>query len=270
MEISGVEISHPEKVIFPKKNITKGDMATYYDKIADRMLPFLKDRPLTLNRFPAGIDKQGFYQKNASDYFPDFIKTVEVETEEGTNTQIICNNKKTLLYLVNQNTVAFHIWLSRKDKLRQPDKVVFDLDPPEDSFEKVKEAARVLRNFLRKKKKEPQLMTTGQSGFHLAYDIRRGKDFDELKKELRALAEEVTALRPDLLTTKIRKDQREGKIFVDYLRNSYAQTGVCPFSLRPNEEAGIATPLEWEELSKMESAYQYNYDNIFRRLGQKK
>ncbi|WP_424494820.1 non-homologous end-joining DNA ligase [Salinimicrobium sp. GXAS 041] len=268
MELSGVEISHPEKVIFPKKNITKGDMATYYDKIADQMLPFLKDRPLTLHRFPSGIEEQGFYQKNASDYFPDYIKRVEIETEDGVNTQIICNNKKTLLYLVNQNTVAFHIWLSKKDRLRQPDKVVFDLDPPENSFDKVKEAAKVLCNFLRKKKKEPQLMSTGQSGFHLFYEIRRGKDFDEIKKELRAMAEEVTRLRPDLLTTKIRKEQREGKIFVDYLRNAYAQTAVCPFSLRPNEEAGIATPLEWEELSKMESAYQYNYENIFRRLGQ--
>lgn len=268
MELSGVEISHPEKVIFPKKNITKGDMATYYDKIADQMLPFLKDRPLTLHRFPSGIEEQGFYQKNAADYFPEYVKRVEIETEDGVNTQIICNNKKTLLYLVNQNTVAFHIWLSKKDKLRQPDKVVFDLDPPENSFDKVKEAAKVLRNFLKKKKKELQLMTTGQSGFHLSYEIRRGKDFDEIKKELRSMAEEVTKLRPDLLTTKIRKDQREGKIFVDYLRNAYAQTAVCPFSLRPNEEAGIATPLEWEELSKLESAYQYNYENIFRRLGQ--
>lgn len=113
-------------------------------------------------------------------------------------------------------------------------------------------------------------MTTGQSGLHLYYPIRRGKDFDEIKKEARKVAEEVTRLRPDLLTTKIRKDQREGKIFVDYLRNAYAQTVVCPFSLRPNEEAGIATPIEWEELSKLESASFYNLDNIFRRLGQKK
>ncbi|GHA28201.1 ATP-dependent DNA ligase [Salinimicrobium marinum] len=270
MELSGIEITHPEKIIFPEKNITKGDMAAYYDKIADKMLPYLKDRPLTLHRFPSGIEDQGFYQKNASDYFPGFIKRVEIETEEGTNTQIICNDKKTLLYLVNQNTVAFHIWMSKKDKIREPDKVVFDLDPPENSFDKVKEAAKVLRNFLRKKKKDPELMTTGQSGFHLSYEIRRGKDFDTIKKELRAMAEEVTNLRPDLLTTKIRKDQRGGKIFVDYLRNAYAQTAVCPYSLRPNKEAGIATPLEWEELSKMESASQYNYNNIFRRLGQLK
>lgn len=270
MELESIEISSPDKVIFPEKNITKGQMAEYYEKIADRMLPFLKDRPLTLKRFPGGIGAGGFYQKNISDYFPDFIKTVEIETEDGMNTQILCNDKRTLLYLVNQNTVSFHIWLSRKDKLRQPDKVIFDLDPPEGAFDKVKEAAKVVRSYLKKQKKDPQLMTTGQSGLHLYYSLRRGKDFEEVKKEARKVAEEVAKLRPDLLTTKIRKDQREGKIFVDYLRNAYAQTAVCPYSLRSNEEAGIATPIEWEELSKLESASFYNIENIFRRLGQLK
>ncbi len=268
MEIAQVEITHPDKIIFPKKKITKGDMAEYYEKIADQMLPYLKDRPLTLHRFPNGVAEAGFYQKNASDYFPDYIKTVEIDTEEGTNTQVICNDKRTLLYLVNQGTIEFHIWLSRKDKIREPDKVIFDLDPPENAFDKVKEAAKVVRNYLKKQKKDPHLMTTGQSGLHLYYSVRRGKDFDEIKKEARKVAEEVTKLRPDLLTTKIRKDQREGKIFVDYLRNAYAQTAVCPFSLRANEEAGVATPLEWEELSKLESASYYTIENIFNRLGQ--
>jgi bifunctional non-homologous end joining protein LigD len=269
MELEGVEITHPEKLIFPDKGITKADMAEYYLRISDHMLPYLKDRPLTLQRFPNGIEESGFYQKSISDYFPDYIQTVEVKTEEGSNTQIICNDKKSLLYLVNQGTVAFHIWLSRKDKLRQPDKVVFDLDPSEDDFEKVKEAAKVVRSYLKKQKKDPELMTTGQSGLHLYYSIRRGKDFDEVKKEARHVAEEVTKLRPDLLTTNIRKDQRGGKIFVDYLRNAYAQTAVCPYSLRANSTAGIATPIQWEELSKLDSADFYTIENIFRRLGQK-
>ncbi|MGB7843647.1 MAG: non-homologous end-joining DNA ligase [Salinimicrobium sp.] len=269
MEFVNVEITHPDKIIFPKKQITKGQMAKYYYRISDYMLPFLKDRPLTLQRFPSGIEEPGFYQKNVSEYFPDFINTVEIETEDGTNTQIICNDKQSLMYLVNQGTISFHIWSSRIDKIREPDKVIFDLDPSEEDFEKIREAAKVIRNYLRKQKKEPELMTTGQNGLHLYYSIRRGKDFEEIKKEARKVAEEVTKLRPDLLTTKIRKDQRQGKIFVDYLRNAYAQTAVCPFSLRPNEEAGIATPLQWEELSNLESASYYTIENIFRRLGQK-
>lgn len=263
MEIESVEITHPDKIIFPDKKISKGNVATYYERVAHLILPFLRDRPLTLHRFPGGIGQSGFYQKNASDYFPDFIKRVEVETEEGTNTQILCNNKKSLLYLVNQNTLAFHIWLSKKDKLRQPDKVVFDMDPPENSFEKVREAARLFRNFLEKKQKKPQLMTTGQSGFHVYYKIRRGKDFDQLKQEVRDMAEEMAASHPDLLTTHVRKDQRKGKIFVDYLRNSYAQTAVCPYSLRPNQSAGIAAPISWKELDSIEAADSISYSTMF-------
>jgi bifunctional non-homologous end joining protein LigD len=268
MQIAGVEISNPDKIIFPEKKITKVEMISYYERIAPLMLPFLKDRPLTLQRFPNGISESGFYQKNAADYFPDFIETIEVETEEGKNTQIICNNVKSLVYLANQGAIVFHIWLSRKDRLRQPDKIVFDLDPPANSFERVKEVALLIREFLQKKGIDPSLMTSGKSGLHLYYSRRRGKDFDSVKEEVRELAEEVANLHPDLLTTKIRKDQREAKIFVDYLRNAYAQTAVCPYSLRANEEVGVATPVSWEELSKLKSSTHYNLENIFRRTGQ--
>lgn len=268
MEVAGVEISNSDKVIFPQKKITKGDMVSYYERIAPLMLPFLKDRPLTLQRFPSGINESGFYQKNAADYFPDFIETIEVETEEGTNTQIICNDAKSLVYLANQGTVVFHTWLSRKDKLREPDKVIFDLDPPDNSFEQVKKAALLMRDFLQEKGIDPSLMTSGKSGLHLYYPKRRGKDFDAVKEEVRSMAEEAASQHPDLLTTKIRKDQREGKIFVDYLRNAYAQTAVCPYSLRANEGAGVATPIDWQELSKLKSSFHYNIENIFRRTGQ--
>lgn len=268
MKVAGVEISSADKIIFPKKKITKGDMISYYERIAPLMLPYLKNRPLTLHRFPSGISENGFYQKNSSDYFPNFIKTVQIETEEGTNTQILCNDVKTLVYLANQGTVAFHIWLSKKDKLRQPDKIVFDLDPSEDDFRKIKEGAKALRSLLMKKKIDPSLMTSGKSGLHLYYKIRRGKDFDQVKEIARKIAEEAEEQEPDLFTTQVRKDKRNGRIFVDYLRNAYAQTAVCPYSLRATEEAGVATPLEWDELSRIKSASEYNIENIFRRTGQ--
>ena len=261
MKIANVEISHPEKILFPKKKISKGQMAEYYESIAEKMLPYLKDRPLSLVRYPSGIKKQGFFQKNAADYFPDYIKRVEIETEDGINTQVICNNKKSLVYLANQNTVEFHIWLSKKDKLRKPDKVVFDLDPPKNSFDRVKEGAGILKEYLSQKNFDPHLMTTGKNGLHVYYSIRRGKDFDDVKEEVREYAEEVVQLHPELFTTKIRKNQREGKIFLDYLRNEYAQTSVCPYSLRANETAGIATPLEWKELEGLKAADTFNYQN---------
>ncbi|WP_224485553.1 non-homologous end-joining DNA ligase [Robertkochia aurantiaca] len=269
MKIEEVEISNPEKIIYPGKEITKLDMIRYYQRISEEILPFLKDRPLTLQRFPDGIDTEGFYQKNAGDYFPDYIERVSIKTGDGTNTQVICNNKKSLIYLANQGTVSFHIWLAKKDVLNKPDKVVFDLDPPKDSFEKVKTAAERIGDFLRKEGEEPRLMTTGKSGFHIWYEKRRDKTFDERREEVKELTQRMAEKHPDLLTTATRKNKRENKVFVDYLRNAYGQTSICPYSLRPTPSCGIATPLDWDELPGIESPDQYTIDNIFRRLGQK-
>lgn len=269
MKIEEIEISNPDKIIFPKKEITKLEMIRYYEKVADKMLPFLKDRPLTLQRFPDGIDTDGFYQKKAADYFPAFIETVFIETEEGTNTQVVCNTKKALIYLANQGTITFHIWLAKKDEMHKPDKVVFDLDPPKDSFEKVKVATEKVGVFLRKEGKEPNLMSTGKSGFHIWYPERRDKSFDDRREEVKALAYKMEKEHPDILTTATRKNKREDKVFVDYLRNAYGQTSVCPYSLRPIESCGVATPLKWDELSKIEKPDQYTISNIFRRLAQK-
>ena len=262
MKIAGVEISHPEKLIFPKKKITKLDMAEYYEAVAEKMLPHLKDRPLTLHRFPDGVDSNGFYQKNAGDYFPDFIKRIKIKTEDGTNEQVICNTKKSLIYLANQGTVSFHTWLCKKDKLHKPDKVVFDLDPPKNSFEKVKDAAQKIGDFLLKKGKESQVMTSGKNGLHVWYTMRRTKTFDELREEVKTWAEEMEKEHPDLLTTAVRKNKRKGKIFIDYLRNAYGQTSVCPYSLRPNTEAGVALPLDWNDLPKLKSASQFDLNKI--------
>jgi len=262
MEIDGVEITHPDKIIFPTGKITKLQMVMYYEKVADLILPYMHNRPLTLHRFPNGVDESGFYQKSVSDYFPKFIKTVTVKTEEGSNTQILCNSKKALLYLANQGTVAFHIWLSKKDMLYKPDKVVFDLDPSLNSFEQTKEAAEIVGTYFRKKGKDPQLMTTGQNGLHVWFSIRRTGTFDEMRENIKEDALKLEKQHPDLFTTAIRKNQREGKIFVDYLRNSYAQTSVCPYSLRANENAGIAMPIAWEDLKNLKNAAAYNLSNF--------
>ncbi|WP_052671327.1 non-homologous end-joining DNA ligase [Aequorivita vladivostokensis] len=254
MKIAGIEITNPDKLIFPDAGITKLEMVQYYEEISPKMLPFLKNRPLTLHRFPDGVDSDGFYQKKASDYFPDFVKTVTVETEDGSNTQVICNSKRSLVYLANQGTVGFHTWLSTKDYLHKPDKAIFDLDPPKDSFQQVKEAAKITGDFFRKKGLEPNLMTSGKNGFHVWYSVRRTKTFDQIRPELKELAQELEAEHPELFTTAVRKNQREGKIFIDYLRNAYGQTSVCPYSLRPTQTASIAKPLEWKDLKNIKSA----------------
>lgn len=269
MKISGIEISHPDKILFPEGKITKSDVARYYDKMAGHILPVLRNRPLTLERFPEGVQRQGFFQKHAQDYFPDFVERVTVKTKEGTVEEVMVNNRESLLYLVNQSAVTFHIWLSSKDHLEKPDKVIFDLDPSEEDFGKLKRGARLLKDALEKKEIQPQLMTSGKRGLHVFYPIIPDKGFDEVRREAKGLAEKLVEAHPNLFTLEVRKNKRGDKIFLDTLRNAYGQTGVCPYSLRPNASAGVATPLEWSELSRVSSGHQYSYKNIFRRLAAK-
>lgn len=269
MDIEGIEITHPDKLIYPEKGITKKDLVEYYHKISSEILPHLKNRPLTLHRFPEGIDKEGFYQKNAFNYFPDFIPRKTIPTESAKKTQFYCDSLKALIYLVNQGTISFHIWQAREDRLNEPDKVVFDLDAPESKFDLVKESAFLIGQYLRKKGKAPQLLTSGNYGLHIWYPVQRVKTFEERRDEIMSMAEELVSKYPEFLTTAIRVDDRKGKVFVDSLRNAYGQTSICPYSLRANLNAGVATPIEWPELSSVESGDHYHYGNIFRRLGQK-
>lgn len=267
-----VDIKNRDKIYFPGKKLTKGDIIDYYDKIADYLLPFLKDRPLTLSRFPDGIDEDGFYQKKVSDYFPEWIEVVEVSKKEGGSiSQVICNNKATLIYLVNQGTISFHPWLSTTTDLNKPNKLVFDLDPPQGDFDLVLKAAKFLRSLL-----EDQLglnafvMTTGSEGLHVLCPLRVKKGFDEVRSFASDVAEYMTHEQPDAFTVATRKEKRDGRLFIDYLRNGYGQTSIPPYSLRALEGAPVATPLDWGELDKERLTSQsYHIKNIFRRLSQK-
>lgn len=261
MKIHEIEITHPKKIIFPEAQITKLDIVKYYRDYSDKILPFLKNRPLTIQRFPEGVSKPGFYQKKAADYFPSFVKTVRIPTQDGINTQIYCNTKKSLIYLVNQGTVSFHIWPAKRDQLKKPDKIIFDLDPSDNSFSKVKKAASLVAEYLKKKNHTPKIMTTGQTGLHLWYTIRRTQKFDSIREKIKAMAEELTLKHPQLFTTEMRKKDRGHKIFLDYLRNSYGQTSICPYSLRPNPVAGIAMPIDWNDLKNLHSGDQFNLKN---------
>lgn len=267
-----IDIKKREKVYFPAGNITKGNLIDYYIKIADHLLPFLKDRPITLSRFPDGINKEGFYQKDAPDYFPDWIETIEVKKKEGGAIhQVLCNNKATLIYLVNQGTVSFHPWLSSTADLDKPDKLVFDLDPPKGDFELVLTGAQALRTVL-----EDQLglntfvMTTGSEGLHVVCPLRALNDFEGVRSFAKNTAAYLAGEHPNLFTVEMRKNKRNGRLLIDYMRNAYGQTSIPPYSIRAIEGAPVATPLEWQELKKKGLTSQsYHLKNIFRRLSQK-
>lgn len=267
-----VEIKNRDKVFFPAEEITKGDLIDYYDDIADRLLPYLKDRPLTLRRFPDGIEEEGFYHKARPDYFPEWIPAVTVDKEEGGSIdQIVCNNKASLIYLINQGTVELHPWLSAREALGQPDRLVFDLDPPEGNFELVQRGAKLLHTFLEDELQLAAfLMTTGSQGMHVVCPIKADHTYETVRTLARSVAEHLSRQHPEELTTEVRKNKRDGRLFLDYLRNAYAQTSVAPYSVRAQAGAPVATPLAWDERGRSGlTAQSYHIGNIFRRLSQK-
>lgn len=263
-----IEFTHKDKILFPKSDITKKDIIIYYDAIADYMLPYLKNRPLTMQRFPKGISDGGFFQKNASVYFPDWIETVKVKKEGGWVNHVVCNNKETLLYLVNQYVLTFHIALSKIDAIEYPDKLIFDLDPPTGNFNLVIKAAKTLRNFLENKLElKTFVMTTGSKGLHVVVPLKSDVHFDEVHEFAKEISQYIADKNPKEFTTATRKERREGRLYIDYLRNSYAQTSVSPFSIRAIENAPVATPLHWDELDdKTLNAQLWNIQNTFKRV----
>ncbi|HEX6199539.1 MAG TPA: non-homologous end-joining DNA ligase [Thermoanaerobaculia bacterium] len=266
-----IELSNTGKVLFPDAGLTKGDLVEYYRRVADTMLPHLRGRPVSMQRYPDGIDGKRFFQKDAPDYFPDWIRFEEVAKEGGTVRHVVCDDAATLVYLANQACITPHVWLSRAEHLERPDRMIFDLDPPEASEKgpgPARRAARTVRDRLRDLGFEPFLTTTGSRGFHVVVPLEPEAGFDEVRAFAQALARELAARQPDRLTVETRKDKRGGRVFLDYLRNGYAQTAVPPYAVRARPGAPVATPVSWEELSGLDPR-RYTVKNLFKRLGQK-
>jgi bifunctional non-homologous end joining protein LigD len=259
------QITNKQKILFPKSKITKEEYVNYYRKIAKWMLPLIKDRPITLERFPEGIKGQIFFQKKVMDYYPKWIKTISVKRQQKTPIKMaIINDLDSLLYIANQVGVI-HIWLSKKDKLNIPDRIVFDLDPPKNNFAAVVEAAKDLKKLLDSLKLPSFLMTTGSKGLHVVVPIKREKTFDEVRSFAKKVALILSNQNPKKYTIESRKSKRKKRVFIDYLRNAFAQTHVAPYSIRPIEKAPIATPILWKELSKNLDSQSFNIKNIFKR-----
>ncbi len=266
-----VKISHPDKVLFPDDGITKGDLADYYERVAGWILPHIRDRPVSMQRFPAGITGKGFFHKDVPDYFPEWVKRVEVPKAGGTVTHAAITSADSLLYLVNQNTITPHIWLARADRPHQPDRIVFDLDPdPGTEFKEVRRAARLTGELVRELGLVPFAQVTGSKGIHVWVPVRRGDDNDALKTLARDAAESLASRHPEELTTEWRKAKRGGRILVDTARNGYAQTAVPPYAVRPRPGAPVAVPIEWDELSDSRlRSDRWTIRTVMRRLAAK-
>lgn len=254
MRIGGrsVEVSSRDKVYFPGAGITKGEMVDYYVEVAPHLVRHARGRLVSMQRFPDGIEGPRFYQKEVPEYFPDWIHTEVVAKKEGTLRQLVIDNADTLVYLADQGCITPHLWLSRVDRVHHPDRLVVDLDPPGDDpravFPEVRWAALEVRELLDEVGLVPFLMTSGSRGLHIHVPLDRGATFEEVRTFAAGLAEILVARHPRRLTTAHRKDQRGDRIFVDILRNAWAQTAVAPYAVRAREGAPVATPLHWDEL----------------------
>jgi bifunctional non-homologous end joining protein LigD len=245
-----VKVTNLTKVLFPRDGITKQDLIEYYQRIAAWMLPHLRDRPLALERYPDGIEKQNFFQKEVAAYYPKWIERVTVKKVGGTVRHVVCNNAATLVYLANQACITPHMWLSRVEKLNYPDQMVFDLDPSRDDFDAVKKTARSIGELLGKLDLPAYLKTTGSRGLHIAVPLKQEEDFDAVRGFARRVAEIVAGQAPNERTMEQRKEKRRGRVFLDINRNAYAQHMAAAYAARARPRAPVSAPLEWKELDR--------------------
>jgi bifunctional non-homologous end joining protein LigD len=261
-----VKISRPDKALFPC-GITKLDLASHYEAVADRMLPHIAERPLTLERYPDGIEAQRIMQKRAGKYFPSWIARVVVPKKGGSVEHVRADEPATLVYLADQACVTLHAALSRRDNLQRPDRLVLDLDPSVDRPAEVRRAARLLGDLLRELGLNPWAMTTGSRGYHLVVPLQRRLGFDEVRAFARDLGAVAVGREPKLFTIEQRKANRGDRVLIDVMRNGYAQTSVAPYAVRARHGAPVATPLHWEELSDRRTrADRWTIKTIGRRL----
>jgi bifunctional non-homologous end joining protein LigD len=246
-------ISHPEKVLFPGEGITKGELAAYYEAIAPVMLPHLRRRPITMERYHRGIDSPGFFQKDVSKGFPEWLKRVEVPKHGGTVHHPLANDKRSLLWLANQNSITIHVWPSRAPNLYNPDICVFDLDPAgDDEPDLLRAAALNLRDLLSELGLPSWIKTTGSKGFHIVVPLDGKSDFGEVARFAHHVGRVLVQRDPDHMTQEFLKVDRGGRILVDTGRNGYSATYAATYTVRAKPGAPVSAPCTWEEVERGE------------------
>jgi bifunctional non-homologous end joining protein LigD len=245
-------ITHPEKVLFPEDGITKGELASYYEAIAPIMVPHIRARPVTMERYPAGIGEPGFMQKNVSKGFPEWLERAEVPKKGGTVRHPLVCDTRSLLWLANQNTITPHVWTSRAPNLRQPDICVFDLDPSEDDPDVLRATALGLRVLLNELALTSWVKTSGSKGFHIVVPLDGKAGFGEVWRFANAVGTVLVKRDPQHLTQEFSKADRGGRILIDTGRNGYSATFAAPYAVRAKTGAPVSAPCTWEELERGE------------------
>lgn len=242
-----VACTNTERVVFPDVGITKGDVIAYYAHVAPVMLPELRDRPLTIERFTKSVEQGGFYQKHAQKHYPTWIERVEL----GAKTKVsypLCDTAAALVYFANQGGFVLHVWTSRSHAPEHPDEIVFDLDPPENGFPLVQKTARLLHDLFAELSLTAFVKTTGSKGLHVVAPLDGAAAYDEVHAVCAGISKVLCTRHPDLVTTEFYKKDRKGRLFLDTGRNTLGATMVAPYSLRGRANAPVSAPIEWSEL----------------------
>jgi bifunctional non-homologous end joining protein LigD len=245
-------ITHPEKVLFPDDGITKGELAAYYEAIAPIMVPHIRARPVTMERYPAGIGEKGFWQKDVSKGFPAWLERVDVPKKDGTVHHPLVTDTRSLLWITNQNTITPHVWTSRAPNLYYPDICVFDLDPSEDDPDVLRAAALGLRDLLDELGLPGWVKTSGSKGFHIIVPLDGKARMGEVARFAHAVGTLLVQRDPTHLTQEFSKADRGGRILVDTGRNGYSATFAATYAVRAKPGAPVSAPCTWEEVERGE------------------
>jgi bifunctional non-homologous end joining protein LigD len=244
-------ITHPEKILFPDDGISKGELAAYYEAIAPLMLPHIRGRPVTMERYPSGIGAKGFMHKNVSKGFPDWLERVEAPKKDGTVHYPVVQDTRSLLWIANQNCITPHVWISRAPHLYQPDVCVIDLDPSKaDEPDVLRGAALGVRDLLARIGLTSWVKTSGSKGFHIVVPLDGKAGFGTVSRFAHAFARALIERSPDTLTQEFAKKDRGGKILLDVGRNGYSATFAAPYAVRPKPGAPVSAPCTWNEVER--------------------
>jgi bifunctional non-homologous end joining protein LigD len=264
---AGIEPSNLDKVFWPESGLTKGDLIAYFEAVAPFVLPALEDRPLTVIRYPDGIEGFSFYQKNTPKYAPSWVSTIGLRAESADRTvnYVVCNSKRTLLWLANQAAIELHPWLSRRDRLDRPDHLVLDLDPPASAFDLAVRVAVLARDALDESGLKSAIKTSGAKGLHLYVPLRRRHDYGLVRRAAVRIAERIVEMSPDLATMEFKRASRGNRLFVDVGRNAPGAHIVAPYSPRARPAATVSFPVDWKELKRIRPE-DFTIRNVPRRL----
>ena len=242
-------ITHPEKLLFPDDGITKGELASYYEAVAPLMVPHLRARPVTMERYPAGIGKKGFFHKDVTKGFPAWLEWVEVPKKNGTVHHPIVTDTRSLLWMANQNCITPHVWVSRAPNLYYPDLCVFDLDPSRDDQPTIlQNAAVALRDLLEELGLPSWVKTSGSKGFHIVVPLDGKTNMGEVAGFAQRVGTLLVRRQPQHLTQEFSKADRGGRILVDTGRNGYSATFAAAYAVRAKPGAPVSAPCTWDEV----------------------